>query len=125
VLRAPVVMASLVEKVGSLLPLEPGERILCAAYVPASGTSIGSSVVAVSDRRLLFAPRSAFLSVGAWASRQLDEIRVESVRPRLGFGPARRFEIVEAGEPPFVFEVEKKEAREFHRALEGRLVART
>ena len=119
-------MASLVDKVGSLLPLEPGERILCAAYVPASGTSMGSAVIAVSDRRLLFAPRSAFLSVGAWASRQLSDIRVENgARPRLGFGPARRFEVIEAGEPPFVFEVEKKDAREFHRALERRLVTRS
>jgi hypothetical protein len=118
-------MTSLVEKIGSLLPLEPGERILCAAYVPAIGTSIGSAVIAVSDRRLLFAPRSAFLSVGAWASRQLNEVRVEVGRGHpLGLGPGRRFEIIEAGEPPFVFEVAKKDARDFRGALERRLVTR-
>jgi hypothetical protein len=118
-------MASLVDKVGSLLPLEPGERILCAAYVPASGTSMGSAVIAVSDRRLLFAPRSAFLSVGAWASRQLNEIQVDiRARRPLAFGPGRRFSIIETGEPPFVFEVDKKDAREFRRAFERRLLAR-
>ena len=119
-------MATLIDKVGSLLPLEPGERILCAAYVPASGTSIGSSVIAVSDRRLLFAPRSAFLSVGAWTSRQLSDVHVEvGGRRPLAIGAGRRFEIIEVGEPPFVFEVEKKDARQFHRALERRLVTRS
>jgi hypothetical protein len=118
-------MATLVDKVGSLLPLEPGERILCAAYVPASGISIGTAVIAVSDRRLLFAPRAGFMSVGAWTSRELRDVRVEvGGRGPLGLGIGRRFEIIEAGEPPFVFEVDKKDAREFHRALERRVVTR-
>jgi len=114
-------MASLVDKVGSLLPLESGERILCAAYVPASGTSIGSAVIAVSDRRLLFAPRSAFLSVGAWASRQLSDVRIKSSRRRSGFTVTHRFEIVDADGSALVFEFERREAGDFRKAIGRRL----
>ena len=116
-------MTSLVVKVGEIVPRESGERVLCAAYVSGSGSSIGSAVIAVSDRMLYFAPRSAFLSRGAWRTRRLDDVRIESVARRSkGFGVARRFEILEEDGSAFFFELEqKKEAKEFRRAFGKRL----
>jgi hypothetical protein len=117
-------MTSLVAKVGEIVPRESGERVLCAAYVSGSGSSIGSAVIAVSDRNLFFAPRSAFLSRGAWRTRRLDEVRIESIARRsMGFAVARRFEVLEEDGSAFFFELEqRKEASEFRRALGRRLV---
>jgi hypothetical protein len=119
-------MTSLVAKVGEIVPRESGERVLCAAYVSGKGSSIGSAVIAVSDRHLFFAPRSAFLSRGAWRTRRLDDVRVESIARRsMGFGVARRFEILEEDGSAFFFELgEKKAASEFRRALSRRLVSK-
>jgi hypothetical protein len=118
-------MRTLVEKIGSILPLEPGERIACAAYVRSIGSK-GPSVVAVSDRRLLVAPRSAWMSVGVWSERRLGDVRIEvTTRRSWGVLPAgRRFEVLAAGEPPMAFELEPKDARAFAAALERRLVPR-
>jgi hypothetical protein len=115
-------MTSLIAKVGSAAPLEPGERILCAAYVSGTGSSIGSALVAVSDRRLLHAPRSAFLSRGAWRAQRLDEVRVESsTRRSFGIAAAHRFAIIDAEGFPLSFELEKrKDARAFNDALRRR-----
>ena len=117
-------MTSLAVKVGEIVPRESGERVLCAAYVSGSRSSIGSAVIAVSDRNLYFAPRSAFLSRGAWRTRRLDDVRIESIARRsMGFGVARRFEILEEDGSAFFFELEqKKEAKEFRRAFGKRLV---
>jgi hypothetical protein len=117
-------LESLVAKVGDIVPRESGERVLCAAYVSGSGSSIGSAVIAVSDRHLFFAPRSAFLSRGAWRTRRLDEVRIESgSRRALGLGVSRRFEVLDDDGSAFFFELEqKKEASEFRRALGRRLV---
>ena len=119
-------MTSLIAKVGSIAPLEPGERILCAAYVSGTTSSIGAALVAVTDRRFLHAPRSAFLSRGAWRAKRLDEVRVESsVRRSFGLASGRRFEIIDADGFPLSFELEKRnEARAFTDALGRRLVAR-
>jgi hypothetical protein len=119
-------MSSLIAKVGSIAPLEPGERILCAAYVSGTTSSIGAALIAVSDRRFLHAPRSAFLSRGAWRTKRLDEVRVESgTRGSFGLGAGRRFEIIDADGFPLSFELEKrKDARAFSDALGGRLVTR-
>lgn len=118
-------MASLVAKVGSIAPLEPGERVLCAAYVSGTGSSIGSALVAVSDRRLLHAPRSAFLARGSWRAQNLDDVRLEfSTRRSLGFVAAHRFVVIDADGFPLTFEIEqKKEAGEFRKAFGRRLVA--
>jgi hypothetical protein len=117
-------MRTLVEKIGSLLPLETGERIACAAYVRAIGSK-GPSVVAVSDRRLLVAPRSAWMSVGVWSERRLSDVRIEvTSRRSFGLPVARRFEVLEEGQPPMAFELERKDARAFADALERRLVPR-
>ena len=120
------VMTSLVAKVGAIVPRESGERLLCAAYVSGKGSSIGSAVVAVSDRHLFFAPRSAFLSRGAWRTRRLDDVRIESgARGVLGLGVSRRFEVLDEDGSAFFFELgEKREASEFRRALARRLVPR-
>jgi hypothetical protein len=126
-------MATLVEKIGSTLPLEPGERILCAAFVrsiastrgPNSERARGPSIVAVSNRRLLFAPKTAFLSVGAWEERRLEQARVESgTRRSLGFPVRYWFEVTEPGRTPRVFDVERKEAKEFRAAFGRRAVAK-
>jgi hypothetical protein len=119
-------MTSLIAKVGSIAPLEPGERVLCAAYVSGTGSSIGAALIAVSDRRVLHAPRSAFLSRGAWRAKRLDEVRVESITRRsFGLASARRFEIIDADGFPLSFEIEKrKDARAFSDALGRRLVTR-
>jgi hypothetical protein len=116
-------LESLVAKVASIVPRESGERVLCASYVSGSGSSIGSAVVAVSDRHLFFAPRSAFLSRGAWRTRRLDDVRIESsARRSMGFAVARRFEVLEEDGSAFFFELEKKkEATEFRRAFGRRL----
>jgi hypothetical protein len=116
-------MTSLVAKVGSIVPRESGERVLCAAYVSGSGSSIGSAVIAVSDRNLYFAPRSAFLSRGAWRTRRLDEVRIESgSRGALGLAVSRRFEVLDEDGSAFFFELEqKKETKEFRRAFGRRL----
>ena len=128
-------MATLVEKVGSVAVLEPGERIICAAYVPAiaatrqvkSARLMGAAVVAVSDRRFLFAPRSAFMSASSWQDRRLEDVRVDvSSRRSLSFpiGRARVFEVAGA-DGPLVFELEqKKDATAFRDALGRRLVRR-
>ena len=117
-------MTSLIAKVGSIAPLEPGERVLCAAYVSGTRSSIGAALVAVTDRRLLHAPRSAFLSRGAWRAKRLDEVQVElSTRRSLGLAAARTFEVVDADGFPITFELEKrKDAGEFRKAFERRLV---
>jgi hypothetical protein len=117
-------MTSLIAKVGSIAPLEPGERVLCAAYVSGTGSSIGAALVAVTDRRLLHAPRSAFLSRGAWRAKRLEEVQVESsTRRSLGFAAARRFAVVDADGFPITFELAKrKDASEFRKAFERRLV---
>jgi hypothetical protein len=119
-------MSSLIAKVGSIAPLEPGERILCAAYVSGTGSSIGSALIAVSDRRLLHAPRSAFLSRGAWCAKRLDEVRVvSSTRRSMGLAAAHRFAIEDADGFPLTFELEsRKDARAFRDALGRRSVAR-
>jgi hypothetical protein len=119
-------MTSLVAKVGEIVPRESGERVLCAAYVSGKGSSIGSAVIAVSDRNLFFAPRSAFLSRGAWRIRRLNDVRIEGgSRGVLGLGASRRFEVVEEDGSAFFFELgEKKEASEFRRALSRRLVSK-
>jgi hypothetical protein len=116
-------MTSLVAKVGSIVPRESGERVLCAAYVSGSGSSIGSAVIAVSDRHLFFAPRSAFLSRGAWRTRRLDDVHIESgPRGALGLAVSRRFEVLDEDGSAFFFELEqKKEAMEFRRAFGRRL----
>jgi hypothetical protein len=117
-------MTSLVSKVGEIVPRESGERLLCAAYVSGSGSSIGAAVIAVSDRQLFFAPRSAFLSRGAWRTRRLDDVRIESgSRGVLGLGASRRFEVLDEDGSAFYFELgENKEASQFRRALARRLV---
>jgi hypothetical protein len=119
-------MTSLIAKVGSIAPLEPGERLLCAAYVPGTTSSIGAALICVSDRRFLYAPRSAFLSRGAWRAKRLDEVRVESsTRRSFGLAAARRFEIIDAEGSTLSFELEKRnDARAFSDALGRRLVAR-
>jgi hypothetical protein len=117
-------MTPLVAKVGEIVPRESGERLLCAAYVSGSGSSIGSAVIAVSDRQLFFAPRSAFLSRGAWRTRRLDDVRIESgSRGVLGLGASRRFEVLDEDGSAFFFELDqRKEASEFRRAFARRLV---
>jgi len=141
-------MSSLVAKVGSVVPIEPGERLLAAAYVPAigrlgsgasgnqvlrrrrpgeptrSGEKMGPSVVAVSDRRFLFAPRSAFLSASSWRARRLEDVRVEVSRRRsVGFVVAHRSEVLDAEGTPVMFELDrKKDAEDFRRAFARRLV---
>lgn len=125
-LWALTIMTSLVAKVGPIVPRESGERVLCAAYVSGKMSTIGSAVVAVTDRHVFFAPRSAFLSRGAWQSRRLDEVRIESsTRRSLGFPVAHRFDVFDADGSPFAFEIEtKKDAREFRKALSRRLAPR-
>jgi hypothetical protein len=120
-------MASLVSKVASIVPREAGEHVLCAAYVSGSGSSIGSAVVAVSDRHLFIAPRAAFMSRGAWRARRLDDIRIESgSRRSIGFAVRRRFEIFEDDGSALVFELEtRKEAQEFQKAFGRRVVPRS
>jgi hypothetical protein len=119
-------MASLVSKVAAIVPREVGERVLCAAYVSGSGSSIGSAVIAVSDRHLFIAPRAAFLSRGAWRARRLNDVRIESgshglLRP----GSARRFEVFEEDASALVFELEtRKEALAFRKAFGRRLLPR-
>jgi hypothetical protein len=126
-------MTSLVEKVRPTVPLEPGERILCAAYVRAIGStrhaadgsirterSRGPSVVVVSNRRFLFAPRSAFMSTGAWEQRRLDHAaaRVKmGSRRTLGFPVGSWFEVSEPGRTPKIFELERKDAAAFRAAF--------
>jgi hypothetical protein len=137
-------MTSLVVKVGSVVPIEPGERLLAAAYVPAigrrgqarrrhrattsptSGPTMGPAVVAVSDRRFLFAPRSAFMSSSSWRDRRLDEVRVEVSRRRsLGFVVAYGFEVIDGDGSPVTFELEqRKDAEVFRKAFARRLVPR-
>jgi hypothetical protein len=122
----PTVMTSLVAKVRSIVPRESGERVLCAAYVSGSGSSIGSAVIAVSDRHLFFAPRSAFLSRGAWRTRRLDDVRIESsARRSISLAGARRFEVIDEDGYAFFFELEqRKEAAEFRKAFGRRLAAK-
>jgi hypothetical protein len=117
-------MPSLVAKVASIVPREVGERVLCAAYVSGSRSSVGSAVIAVSDRQFYVAPRAAFLSRGAWRARHLGDVRIEaSSTGLLGLGPARRFEVFEDDASALVFELEtRKEAQEFRKALGPRLV---
>ncbi len=118
-------MPSLVAKVAAVVPRESGERVLCAAYVSGSRSSVGSAVIAVSDRHLYVAPRAAFLSRGAWRARSLGDVRIESSRGLLGLGSARRFEIFEDDSSALVFELEtSKEAKEFRNAFGPRLVGR-
>ena len=119
-------MTSLVAKLGEVVPREAGERMICAAYVSAGESSIGSAVIAVSDRQLFFAPRSAFLSRGAWRTRRLDAVRIESsTRRSLGFPVARRFEIFDEDGSPLTFELgERKDAQEFRKAFGRRLASR-
>lgn len=124
--RALTVMATLVEKLGPVVPRESGERVLCAAYVSGAESSIGSAVIAVSDRQVLFAPRSAFLSRGAWRSRRLDEVRVEATTKRsMGLPVGQRFEVFDADGSPLTFEIgSRKDAKEFRKALARRLITR-
>ena len=119
-------MAPLIAKVGAIAPLEPGERVLCASYVSGTRSSIGAALIAVSDRRLLHAPRSAFHSRGAWRAEPLNEIRVESrTRRALGFAAAHLFEIVGGDGSSLAFELEsRRDARAFNDALGRRLVVR-
>jgi len=130
---APQVMATLIEKIGSILPLEPGERIVCATFVRSirstrgagSERARGPSIVAVSNRRLLFAPKTAFLSVGGWEERRLEHARIESgTRRSLGFPTGYWFEVEEPGRTPRVFDVDKKDARAFRAAFERSAVSR-
>jgi hypothetical protein len=119
-------MTSLIAKVGSIAPLEPGERILCAAYVSGATSSIGAALIAVTDRRFLHAPRSAFLSRGAWRAKRLDEVRVESsTRRSLGLAGSHRFQVVDVDGFPITFELEtRKDAKAFSDALGRRQVTR-
>jgi hypothetical protein len=116
-------VTSLAAKVQPIVPRESGERILCAAYVSGKKSTIGSAIVAVSDRHVFFAPRSAFLSRGAWQSRRLDEVRIESsTRRSLGIPVAHRFDVFDADGSPLAFEIEtKKDATEFRKALRRRM----
>jgi hypothetical protein len=120
-------MPTLVEKIASVVPREVGERVLCAAYVPGSRSSVGSAVIAVSDRHLYVAPRAAFLSRGAWRARPLSDVRIEPAgRGLLGLGPARGFEIFEDDASALTFELEtRKEAQEFRKAFGQRLASKT
>jgi hypothetical protein len=120
-------MTSLVAKVGEIVPRESGERMLCAAYVSGKGSSIGSAVIAVSDRHLFFAPRSAFLSRGAWRTRRLNDVRIESgSRGLLGLGVSRRFEVLDEDGSAFFFELaQKKDAKAFRVAFDRRAVKRS
>jgi hypothetical protein len=117
-------MPSLIAKIASVVPRESGERVLCAAYVSGAHSSVGSAVIAVSDRHLYVAPRAAFLSRGAWRARHLNDVRIESgSRSLLGLGSARRFEVFEDDASALVFELEtSKEAKEFRKAFGPRLV---
>jgi hypothetical protein len=117
-------MPSLVAKITSVVPRESGERVLCAAYVSGARSSVGSAVIAVSDRHLYVAPRAAFLSRGAWRARRLNDVRIESgSRSLLGLGSGRRFEVFEDDASALVFELEtSKEAKEFRKAFGPRLV---
>lgn len=117
-------MPSLVAKVASVVPRESGERVLCAAYVSGSRSSVGSAVIAVSDRHLYVAPRAAFLSRGAWRARRLSDIRIEArARGLLGLGSGRGFEVFEEEASALAFELEtRKEAREFRNAFGSRIV---
>lgn len=119
-------MTSLIAKVVAIAPLEPGERVLCAAFVAGTRSSIGAALIAVSDRRFLHAPRSAFHSRGAWRAKRLDEIRVESrTRRSLGIAAAHQFEVVGVDGSGLAFELDsRKDARAFNDALGRRLVAR-
>jgi hypothetical protein len=119
-------MASLVSKVASIVPREMGEHVLCAAYVSGSGSSVGSAVIAVSDRHLFVAPRAAFLSRGAWRARRLDDVRIESGSQRsIGLTVARKFEVFEDDGSALVFELEtRKEAQQFRKAFGRRLAPR-
>jgi hypothetical protein len=120
-------MDPLIAKVRAIAPLEPGERVLCAAYVSGTRSSIGAALIAVSDRRLLHAPRSAFHSRGAWRAMRLDGIRVESrARRSLGLAAARQFEIIGVDGSGMAFELEnRKDARAFNGALGRCLVVRS
>jgi hypothetical protein len=116
-------MASLVDRIRPVVLLEGGERLLCAAYARSTaGPTVGPAIVAVSDRRLLIAPRSAFLSASAWTRRPLGEIRVVTApRARFGMVVGRRFEMLDSAGTSVVFEVEhRKDAGEFQKAFARR-----
>lgn len=110
-------MASLVDKIRPVALLEQGERLVCASF--GRSPAVGRSIVAVSDRRLFIAPRSAFLSSGAWARRRLEELRVVTTpRTRFGMVVGRRFELLDDAGESVVFEVDDpKDARAFQDAL--------
>ena len=118
-------MTSLVEKIRPFVLLERGERLLGASYALAtSGPTAGRSVVAVSDRRLFLAPRSAFLSASAWTRRRLTEVRVVAA-PRTWFGVVvgRRFELLDTLGTEIAFEVEDRRASTtISAALHGTIV---
>lgn len=111
-------MASLLDKIRPVALLEPGERLVCASFVIARvGPTVGPSVIAVSDRRLFVAPRSAFLSSGAWTRRRLEEIRlVASPRRSFGVFRSRRFEMLDGTDAEIVFEVDEPKAASALRA---------
>ncbi len=114
-------MASLVDKIRPVVLLEQGERLLCATYARSTaGSTVGPSVVAVSNRRLFMAPKTSFLSASAWSRRRLSELRiVTGPRTRLGFTVGRRFELLAEG-AEVAFEVEDRQAtRSVQAALRG------
>ena len=119
-------MASLISKVGAIAPLEPGERVLCAAYVTGTRSSIGAAL----DRRVgsPAPPRPAVRlpltrSLAREAPRR-DPRRVAHPAS-LGFAAAHQFEIIGVDGSGMAFELEnRKDAKAFNDALARRLVTR-
>jgi hypothetical protein len=113
-------MSALVDRIRPVVLLEQGERLLGASYARSvSGPTVGPSVVAVSDRRLFVAPRSAFLSASAWTRRRLRDVRfVAAPRSVLGVVVGRRFELLGGEGEAFVFELQgAKDVATFREAL--------
>jgi hypothetical protein len=113
-------VSTLVEKIKPFAVMEPGERLLCAVYARAtSGPTKGPAVVAVSDRRLLVAPRSAFMSASAWTRRRLRDARVLAPeRGPLGIRDGRTIHVWDDYGDVLAFEFDRrKEARVVRAAL--------
>ena len=123
-LPARPVMPSLVAKVTSVVPRESGERVLCAAYVSGSRSSVGlrrhRGVGSPSLRRA--AGRVPVSRCVASPAPHRCPHRV-GLTGLLGLGSARRFEVFEDDASALVFELEtSKEAKEFRKAFGPRLV---
>lgn len=108
-------MLSLVEKIRSVGPIEPGERILCTAV------RRGDRRLARSLERSGTPPRSEFMSAGAWR-RIRDRF---DLRRSMGVVIAYRFELLGQDGAPLAFELaQKKDASAFREALARRLAQR-